>query len=218
MNTMNIQVAVDDFIRYCSIERNYSHRTIEAYCDALRSFISHVGDSCIMETIHITDIRMYVGELHNQGFATNSIRQKLAAVKSLFRFSLKRGIVSANPASGIISPKKTKKLPAFLQPQEVLNLLKQFDTSTPEGLRNFTIVELLYGSGLRISELCSLRVNNIQWHDNTLRIVGKGNKERIVPMSVSAVQTLQLWLSRRTSILREFTTIQNDTIFINSNG
>jgi integrase/recombinase XerC len=215
---MNLLLCIDEFIRYCSVERSFSPRTIEAYFDALRSFSNYVGQSIPVSAIRIQDIRMYVGELHSDQFAINSIRQKLAAVKSLFRFAMKRGIIFTNPAAGVISPKKSKKLPSFLQLQEVSDLLSRFDTSTSSGLQDYTLVEMLYGSGLRVSELCNLTERNIQWHDCTLRIIGKGNKERVVPMSVSAVKALQQWIPQRCSIVAKSYTAQSEHLFLSSKG
>lgn len=213
---MKFGIILDEFIRYCSVERQYSPRTVEAYFDALHTFDIFLGKDINIQHIRVQDIRMFIGELHSEGYAINSIRQKLASVKSFFRFAVKREYIESNPASIVVSPKKAKKLPSFLQPQEVINLLAVFDCTTIEGLRNYAMIEMLYGSGLRVSELCSLQLQSVQCHDSTLRITGKGGKDRIVPMTTSSQQALRLWLHHRPKYTSM--TYPTELLFIRSSG
>ena len=197
---MQYYQAVREFLEYCETERNHSAHTIEAYRLALDQFADYMRQADIdmgaVGDLTTADIRPFLGYLHDCGLGVKSIRLKIAAVKSLFRFCVRRGIAACNPALPVPSPRQEKKLPSFLQPAEIDRLLSSFDTSTPAGARDAAIAELLYSSGLRVGELTSLTVGHITG-EPLLRVVGKGRKERIIPIGSRAMASLQHYLAVR---------------------
>lgn len=198
---MEFHVVQHQFLLYCETERAYSPRTVETYSFALDRLCVYLHEFCgdipHIEAIRTNDIRSFPGWLHDQGHQNNTIRKNLAAVKSLFKFALRRGFITSNPVSAIPAPKREKKLPNFLQQDEVALTMQQFDCSTPEGIRNKAMTELLYSSGLRVSELTGLTLSAFDAYNCTVRVLGKGNKERIVPVGSIAMIAIKSWLMVR---------------------
>lgn len=201
---MQYYLAVRAFLEYCDIERSYSARTVEAYQLALDQFGAYLHEEGIgtdnIALLTTDDIRPFLGWLHDAGLSGKSIRLKVAAVRSFFKFCLRQEFITRNPAGLLPSPKSEKKLPSFLQPSEIDALMALFDRSTPEGARDAAIAELLYSSGLRVSELTSLTVGHIQPQEARLRITGKGRKERIIPVGTPAMESLQHYLALRPAL------------------
>lgn len=201
---MQYYLAVRAFLEYCDVERGYSPRTVESYQLALDQFGAYLHAEGIgienITQLSTSDIRPFLGWLHDRGLSTKSIRLKLAAVRSFFKFCLKREFVTLNPTVLIPSPKTEKKLPSFLQPSEIDALMNLFDRSTAEGARDAAMAELLYSSGLRVSELTALTVAHIDAQEPRLRILGKGRKERIVPVGAPAMESLRGYLALRPAL------------------
>ncbi len=189
------------FLQYCEIERAYSLLTVETYSFALERFADYLFESYgeYPEFAQITalDVRSFAGWLHDKGHQNATIAKYLAAVKSLCKFAVKKQLIPKNPASGVPTPKKEKKLPSVLQVGEVGETLKTFDLSTTDGVRNKAITELLYSSGLRVSELTGLNLRDFSLYERTVRVLGKGGKERIVPVGKCALEAMQAWLMLR---------------------
>lgn len=198
--------AVRQFLEYCEIERGYSNKTIVAYDHALSQFSEYLIELHeklpIVDSIKIDDIRFFLGWLHDKNLKTKSIRLKLAAVKSFFKFCTKRSLISSNPSLLVVTPKVEKKLPSFLQADEIESLMSSFDSATPIGSRNLAIAELLYGSGLRVSEISAINLGEINQHDNSLKILGKGKKERIVPLGRKSLEALKAYLLLRDQLAK----------------
>ncbi len=189
------------FLEYCEVVRGYSDRTIETYSLALDQFADCLrefyGSIVAIEEVEAEAVRYYPGYLHDAGLHNNSIRTKLAALKSFFKFCYRRNLISANPAAAVSAPKLEKKLPAFLQRREVDKLMQVFDANDAIGARNAALCELLYSSGLRVSEICALTPEQIDSYDRQVRIVGKGNKERIVPIGEQAMKAIGRYAALR---------------------
>jgi site-specific recombinase XerD len=200
---MEFATALQQFLAYCEVERAYSPRTVDGYRLALEQFADCIqefyNELPHIETLTVNDIRAFPGWLHDKGHSNNTLRMKIAAVKSLFKFCLKRGIIASNPSAIIASPKHEKKLPSFLQPAEVNELMNAFDVTTPKGVRNIAIAEVLYSSGLRVSELIGLNTDALR--ESSVRVLGKGSKERIVPVGGKAIAAVQRWLAVRSALL-----------------
>jgi site-specific recombinase XerD len=222
-----LQKAIRYFLHYCEVERSYSLRTVDGYRLALEQFADSLhelyGYFPYLHEISVQQIRLFPGWLHDKGHSNNTLRMKIAAVKSFFKFLLKKGLIVNNPASIVVSPKHNKKLPSFLQQEEVEALMNTFDRSTPKGLRDAAIAELLYGSGLRVSELVALNISDCVVSGvaesvgravtdsnvsscsvaapstlrETVRVVGKGGKERVVPVGNKALTALREWFAVR---------------------
>jgi site-specific recombinase XerD len=220
---ITLQQGIRRFLEYCEIERAYSPRTIEGYQLALEQFAQSLGElygaepsspkrgavpsqaaptsafDMDLRAIGVADIRCFPGWLHDKGHCNNTLRMKLAAVKSFFKFCLKKSLLPNNPAAIIVSPKHDKKLPSFLQPDEIESLMQAFDHTTPNGARNAALAELLYSSGLRVSELTALNTDAILTltRDHALKVRGKGGKDRIVPVGAKAVEAITRWMDVR---------------------
>lgn len=214
---MQYYSAVRAFLEYCDTERGYSSRTVESYQLALDQFAEYlhaerIGDSDITQ-LATDDIRLFLGWLHDKGLSAKSIRLKIAAVRSFFKFCLRRAYIAHNPAVLVPTPKLSKKLPSFLQPSEIEHLMNSFDRSTATGARDAAIAELLYSSGLRVSELTALTLEHLN-ANHQLRIVGKGKKERVVPIGARAVESIQQYLALRPQLLHTPT----NALFLSSRG
>ncbi len=197
-----MQKYVKDFLKYLYLERRYSANTIRSYETDLRQFEDFLKDHFGSQRIfwHLIDkkiLRYFLIRLQEQGISRRSIGRKLATLKSFFRYLLKQGIIEKNPASTVKMPKFEKKLPEYLTTEEIQNLLRLPNYRTFEGLRDLTILELLYGTGMRLSELIHLKIGQIDFKERLIRVIGKGNKERIIPFGGSAKLILEKYLAVR---------------------
>ncbi len=198
---MELTRASQDFLAAMDVEKGASPHTITAYRIALEQFTEfcrevYDADPDVAE-IGEAELRPFLGWLHDKGLARRSIKMKLAAVKALFRYLVRVGTLDRNPARIIASPKLDRKLPSFLQQDEAIRLTESFDLTTPQGRRDLALCELLYGSGLRISEVLQLEVGDIDARSRTVRVLGKRSKERIVPVTPAAIEAVDAWLQLR---------------------
>lgn len=185
-----MQNEIDDFLAYIASEKGLALATVEAYrsdLEALAEFQRVNGVTASSETSSL-QIIAFLSKLKSEDYASASIHRALIAIKVFFRFLTREGVVSTNPALYLESPKLWQLIPEVLTCEEVERLLKQPDVSTMKGARDKAILEILYASGLRVSELCSLDVHSVE--DTTLRVMGKGSKERIVPVGEEAIRAV----------------------------
>ncbi len=201
---MTLRDAREHYSQYCASERAYSLHTQDRYAhtlDFLFSFFEEDGQVLpSVDEVRLEDLRPFLGWLHDKGLAKKSLRLHVSALKSFFRFCAKRGFVSANPAAALSAPRVEKKLPSFLQPEEVQHLLEKFDQNEAEGSRNALLAELLYGSGLRISEALQLNVGSIDTTQKLVRVRGKGRKDRVVPVSSPTLKVLDRYMKLRSKL------------------
>lgn len=206
------------FIQHLKVEKQFSKHTQSAYRRDLQHFTAHI-DPLPLAQLHTQHIRSYLGLLHRQGLNSRSIQRKLSVIRSFFNFLLREKKLDHNPALGVLSPKTKKKLPHTLDVDQLKSLLDQAP-SDPLAVRDWAIMELLYSSGLRISELVALNTHDMQSRDALLCIAGKGNKTRLVPVGQQAFNAIDKWLSLRESYPvahREpaiFTTLQGKRLSI----
>lgn len=204
MNNKPIQgtASVEAFLRYVESERNYSRHTVAAYDDDLRQFQTYLqqngqeSEEALLTATHQT-IRHFLGYLIEQGFSRRSIARKLACLRSFYKFLVRTGVAAGNPTGLVASPKLERTLPAFLDEQTVAMVLEQPDRKTPEGMRDAAILELFYSTGIRLSELLGLTVEDLNMHDGTIKVTGKGSKQRIVPFGRKAHSALTAYLRHR---------------------
>ncbi len=156
-----------------------------------------------IEWITKDHIRSFLAYSSQQGLSRKTLGRKLAAIRSFFKFLMRTGQVAKNPAKSIQTPKTEKKLPSFLSIQEALDLLELPDKNTPEGIRDRAILEVFYGTGIRLRELTILKIDDVDFHEGLIRILGKGNKERLVPMGRMAEKSLRGYLKIRNQFLKE---------------
>ncbi len=216
---MKFSEAIKLFVNYCSGEKNFSDHTIQAYSIALGQFYDflseEIGDDMNLEDIRVNDIRPFLGWLHDKDYKKASLRMKISAVKSFFKFCFKKKYIEKNPASLILSPKAEKHLPSFLLENEVVEMFETFDIEDPLQVRNLALAELLYSSGLRVSEALNLNIAEINISQQTVRVIGKGNKERVVPVGDKALTALDLYLKKRPLLVQDF---RQKALFLSKKG
>lgn len=217
---MNIALATRHFLEYCELERDYSPATIEAYRVALdqlaESMRDYFGAFPEVQDISVPALRSFLGWLHDKDYGAASLRAKIAAVKSMFAFCHKRGIIPTNPALMISSPKAPKKLPAFLQSDEAAAAMQHpTDNDNKHAIRDAAIMEMLYGCGLRVSELVGLSIRDIDMHELVVKVTGKGGKQRIVPLGDIARDAVTAWLALRPTYNPEK---NNTSVFLSARG
>jgi tyrosine recombinase XerC len=201
-------VELDQFLHYIKNQRQYSRLTIEAYRNDLSQFIEYAEDkhnrSINAQEVDALLIRNFLGHLLKLGLEKRSIARKLSATKSFFRYLFRNGIIMINPASAVTAPKKEHKLPTVLSIEQARKLMDLPPGDTFEGLRDRAILELMYGSGLRLSETLNLRQENIDFPGEYIRVLGKRNKERILPLGSYAQKALKEYLKIRSEEIEHF--------------
>lgn len=182
------------FLRVLEGERGASPHTLTAYRRDLRQFTAFLRQEGVTQWDHVTPplARRYVAALDRR-YARSAIARQLSAVRTFFKFLYREGRVSVDPLVLVSSPKQQRRLPKFLTPDEVRVVLQAPDLSTPLGLRDRAVLEVLYATGMRVGELVALRVSDLQW-EGELRVTGKGRKERIVLVADAAVEALRQYL------------------------
>ena len=216
-------INLDDFSRMLKIERNYSDNTVSAYLSDLKSFNVFLKKNkinfkdVVVETKHTKN---FFRQLSKRKLSPRSIKRKFSSLSSYFIFLLDRKIIQSNPLNGVFTPKIPKALPEILTIDEINKVFFQSENTDNEllGLRDRCILEMLYSSGLRVSELCNLKVNNIQFDLDLIRFFGKGNKERMIPLTYYARKWLERYLTQSRRILSERSTKGSKFVFLSNNG
>ena len=207
-----MKALIGKYLKYLSVERNASQHTITSYQNDLESFLEFTAgiEDIEAEQVNITaitrlSIRLWLGELTEQGLAKSSIARKVAALRSFFKYCFKRGHIDKNPAHLLVVPKTDKPLPKTATVEDIERMMDQVDTSTVEGLQDRAILELFYGTGMRLSELTGLDQTDIDLRQNQVTVHGKGNKQRIIPLGKQLVSILKDFRSQRTELYGERT-------------
>ncbi len=210
---------IGDFLDYLSYERNVSINTVGAYRNDLESFTTFLCNDYLTMARDLIDlrrvdhltIRAYLAHLARRKLRRSSIARHLSALRSFFKYLMREELVEANPARGVATPKREKHLPSVLQTSDVAVLLEAPDLSTPLGIRDRAWLELLYASGLRISELVGIDIDDLQVRARLVKVRGKGAKERIVPFGTKAQEAIRAYLQVRNAPER-------DSLFVNYRG
>ena len=181
---------IEQYLSHLQVERRVSPHTLDGYRRDLEALVAWAtGDVAGLKE---TDIRAFVAAEHRRGLSPKSLQRRLSAVRSFYQWLLKHGHVAANPATGIRAPKAPRKLPQVLDPDEA-KVLVEVPTDAPLGLRDRAMLELFYSSGLRLSELCALRWRDLHLDEGLVTVLGKGSKQRIVPVGSHARNALHEW-------------------------
>jgi integrase/recombinase XerC len=191
---------VTAFLRHLAVEKNASPHTLRSYRSDLADFEQHLAaQSTAPADADMRAVRGWLAALHARGLDATSVARKLAAVRSLYRFLVRRGVVTRNPAREVRGPRLPKKLVGFLPIDEAMALVGARALDGAARGRDVAILELLYATGLRVSELAGLDLDAIDRDARTVRVLGKGRKERIVPYGAAAAHALDAYLGPRTS-------------------
>lgn len=212
-----IKDLIADYIRYLKLERNYSVNTIEAYKNDLEHLVVYCQENNKDITkININDLQHFALILHEKNIGARSQARVLSALRNFYGFLLLNDVISENPMQLLESPIIGKHLPEVLSLQEVDLLESSIDLSKWEGQRNKAIVEMLFSCGLRVSELINLKLSQLFLNEKFIRVLGKGKKERLVPISESAIKELQLWFYDRN--IMKIKPGEDDYVFLNRRG
>lgn len=207
---------LDSFLKYLQHAKGYSSNTIRAYGQDLSHFYDYLErGSFDIKIIDSKIIRRYITSLFTLGYSSSTVARKLASIKSFFNWLKKEGKRQDNPASIITAPKQSKKLPNYWPENLVYDLLDRVEPSNPIEIRDFALFDLIYSCGLRISEALNLRLVNIDFYQKTLRILGKGNKQRVIPIPKKAFISLQEYLGK---VRPKFINEQNNFVFLSKYG
>ncbi|MGI6033844.1 MAG: site-specific tyrosine recombinase XerD, partial [Coriobacteriales bacterium] len=188
--------ALDEYLMYLAVERGLSSATIESYGRDLRDYLSYLYShgANALEDITRDMVTGYLSDLRSRQYAASSVERHVAALKGFHKFLVREGLCETDPASSVPLPKKPERLPDVLSVEQVSALLDQPFENSPIGLRDKAILEVLYGCGLRVSELVGLDFSQLLFDDDLIRVRGKGNKERLVPILGTARQALERYL------------------------
>ena len=212
---------IDSFKSYLSVEKNFSEHTINAYCSDIVSFFLWLNDiSCV--DVDFNKLREYLHFIQRFEYKKTTIARKTASIRTFYKFLFRERFVDSNPAISLSAPKRPKSLPKFLTPTEVEKILNNIEIDTPAGFRNRVILELLWATGMRVSELSNLNFGDLNLEENEIRVFGKGAKERIVLISNRAKDFLVQYIkTARNLIAPGYNTgniNENSPLFINSTG
>ncbi len=186
---------LNEFLNYLQSEKRYSPLTITAYKNDLEQFLLYNSEQYIVTDLSKIDhamIRSWIVDMMDKEMSTRSVNRKIASLKSIYRYMMREGKVSINPTLKIMPPKTAKKLPVFVDQSSMEDLLDKvaFDKGY-KGDRDKLIITLMYSTGIRLSELINIKLNDLNFNDSSIKILGKGNKERILPFSNELSQKLQ---------------------------
>jgi len=190
---------VEAFLQYLAVERGASAHTLRSYRTDFEQFTAFLARRGVKRLADVDSrtIRAYLSWLYTQRLSRTTLARKLAVLRSGFRFLTRRGLIPRNPAREVGSPRLPQRLPSFLPVDEAWELLESPGPDTIRGMRDRAILELLYATGLRVGELCGLDRSDLDRFQGTVRVLGKGNKERIVPVGDQALRTLDAYLAVR---------------------
>jgi len=189
------------FLQYLAHERRYSSHTIGSYANDIRQFLVYIESTGIDDPALATknDIRSFVRHLSSNNYRAASISRKVSSLRSLYTYMVRHKFISHNPTLSIASPRKPKRLPAYLTEEAIVRMLNLPNEHTRDGCRDKAVLELLYGSGLRLAELIQLDRTDVDLTGGTVRVRGKGSKDRIVPLSGISIDTLARYVSSHAS-------------------
>jgi integrase/recombinase XerC len=214
---------IGEFLDSLTYERNVSANTIAAYRDDLESFIGFLcndyltlgRDHLELRRVDHLAVRAYLAHLSRRKLSRATVARHLSALRTFFKYLVREGVVEANPARTVATPKKEKHLPAVMQTSDVALLIEQPDVSTTLGLRDAAWMELLYASGLRISELVGIDIDDVELRARLVKVHGKGSKERIVPFGSKAEEALRNYLAVRGQLSAD---PDEQAVFVNYRG
>jgi integrase/recombinase XerC len=215
----NVNVLLTLFIEYLQMEKNYSQYTIEHYQHDISDFFTFMSEQAIDElnSVEYLDARLYLTKLYDKKLSRKTVAKKISALRSFYKFLLREKHVEENPFSQVVLPKLEKRLPNFFYEQELQLLFQSCEANTPLGQRNKALLEILYGTGIRVSECCQIHLHDLDFYLSTVLVHGKGRKDRYVPFGKFAKSSLEIYINGGRKKLLEGKAA-NDVLFINHRG
>lgn len=212
-----IDELLDVYVRYLVAEKNLSPLTLRNYKQDLGHFAAYITDEEQVDVLAADRmmVRRYLARLREGGMATASLTRKVSTIRSFYKFMVREGKVKSSPLIGLVSPKRERKLPTILSEDDLSAIIEAASETTPRGLRNRAILELMYAAGVRLSEVVGLDVRQIDLEERTAKVRGKGNKERMVMVGEPAEKAIRRYLSRGRPRL---VTGAETALFVNRDG
>jgi integrase/recombinase XerC len=216
----NLKITLNLFIEYLQIEKNYSEYTIVCYKRDIEQFFEFMNEQVIerLDEVTYSDVRLYLTKLHDERQSSRSISRKISSLRSFYKFLLREKKVTENPFALASLPKKEQKIPNFLYEQELESLFHVNDLNTAIGQRNQALIELLYATGIRVSECCHIQLPDIDFSLSTILIHGKGNKQRYVPFGRFAKEALERYVQDGRCELLQKGKTAHKYLFVNFRG
>jgi tyrosine recombinase XerC len=212
----------EHFIQYLKSEKNFSENTLISYRGALLSFSEFLKKRKALENfssqLSRPLLRDFLVSLKRKGLKENTIAHRVFVLRSFFKYLLKKRKLEVNPGAYLLSPRRRKSLPSFLTVSQMEELLKLPHREDILGLRDSAILELFYSTGMRLSELSGLGLSSIDFKDEVIRVMGKGKKERIIPVGAEALSVLKSYLSQRNLYIKDLSSFDGETVFLNRSG
>jgi tyrosine recombinase XerC len=205
----------EEYLAYLSGEKNASPHTITAYRKDIEDYFDFLTKRQVAteKADHLL-VRRYMMELQKNGISKNSMARKMSSLRSYYRYLVRENVIEDNPLTLVSTPKETKKLPKFVHYEDLRELFELPDNS-PAGLRDRAMMELLYGGGLRVSEMCSLKLNQLIFPIRSVKVMGKGKKERLVPLGDYALKALSEYLEKGRPALVKVDNEEEQGVFLN---
>lgn len=221
-----MKALIDKYLKYLAVEKNASKHTITSYRNDLESFLIFTAgveetdpEKVDLSSITRLSIRLWLGDLSENGMAKSTIARKVAALRSFFKYCFKRGHIEKNPAHLLVVPKKDKSLPKTATVEDIERMMDAVNTETTRGLQNRAILELFYGTGMRLSELTGLNRTDIDLKQNQVIVKGKGNKQRIIPLGNTVSDVLKEFIEKRPELYGDRTDADaKKALFIAASG
>jgi len=209
----------DLFLKYLQFEKRFSINTVKSYSIDLNQFLYFIENQFNISEPENADekvIRSWVVYLMENGLSSLSVNRKISTLKTFYKFLLQNEYIHSNPMDRVVSPKTNKKIPLFVEEKQIINLLDSFSFGTEfSGLRNRAIIETFYNTGIRLSELIGIKNTDIDLYNNTIKVLGKRQKERIVPIHSTFAKILKSYIESKNI---QFTNIEHDYFFITDKG
>lgn len=216
---------IDGFLNHLRIEKSASSMTLISYRTDLSQFLDYLSaqqnlpvESISKEMVTHRTVRNYMAHLQKSGFSRSTMARKLASIRSFVKYLCREEILPGNPIAAVATPKQEKKLPRFLYPAEVEDLLNAPDMTRGAGIRDKAILELFYASGIRVSELVSLDMQDMDLMEGAVRVLGKGNKEREIPIGVKAIEALNAYIEGPRKRMQKLSQRNEKAVFLNKFG
>ena len=216
MNNNSIKY-LEEFKIYLKSEKNFSIHTIRAYCADVYTFLIW-ADNLNVDEINSKKFSEYLYFIQKINYTKTTIARKIASIRAFYKFLFQEEIIETNPADALVTPKRPKSLPDFMSEEEVENILRNVKIETPAGFRNRVIFELLWVSGMRISELSNLNYENLNLEQNEIKVLGKGAKERIVLIPDKTKENLKNYMDNVSDLICKTKKAPDSPLFINYNG
>lgn len=218
MNTYEDSIKL--FLQYLQVEKNYSPYTVEYYHGDLLDFILFMSEQSIssLDAVEYSDVRLYLTKLFHLKLSRKSVARKISSLRSFYKFLLREKQLTQNPFTQVSIPKAEKRLPDFFYEEELAILFQACDDKEPIGQRNRAILELLYATGIRVSECCNIRLQDIDMDLSTLLVHGKGKKDRYVPFGSFAHEALEKYISCGRNEILTHNNKQHDYLLVNFRG